>query len=153
MTAVLTEALLFLPLTVVCFGLYVMLCHRLARPIPGSYFSNGALQPRFWVIGLGWNVLGLVCWVSYPLARLEILDQGVRIAPNKLIARPLVPTWELTWTDLAELQDGRFYLSIAVKSSRGKLRILPRSPDDKKQMFQGISVASQEFRSRLSRPV
>jgi hypothetical protein len=53
----------------------------------------------------------------------------------------------LFWIDLAEVQDGHFVLSIAVKSGAGKLRLLPRTIGDKKQIFQAISEASHEFQS------
>jgi hypothetical protein len=147
--ALLTQALLFLPLVVACFSLYVILCHRLARPRPRANFFDDASQPNSWVIGLGWNVLGFVCWVSYPFARLEIFDQGLRIAPNGIVARPLVPRWELFWIDLAEVQDGHFILTIAVKCGAGKLRVLPRTIGDKKAIFQAISKASYEFQLAL----
>ncbi len=67
--------------------------------------------------GLRWEGQGGVGNATMPLARLELFDWGVRVAPSVGFLRALVPTWEARYSDLgtADLVKGPFFGSRGVR--------------------------------------
>lgn len=47
----------------------------------------------------GWNV-----YVSWPLAKLTIGDKGVQVAPSLRLFRRLIPTREMSWQDITQVE-------------------------------------------------
>jgi hypothetical protein len=62
------------------------------------------------------------------MAELRVFDNGVVIGPSQRWLRILVPTWALTWGDLASVRENGTILELALRESRQRLRFSCFSP-------------------------
>lgn len=93
------------PLEVAFFGWFIgigplvlWLTVARAKPTPRRQFISGEHVSFSLPGGAAWSVAGTPWRVSWPFARLELLEQGLRIRGI------LVPTWEWRWHDIDSIR-------------------------------------------------
>jgi len=101
---------------------------RLARPAPRRQDLGSPVDSRPLVGGLLWHVGWLPWRVTAPMAELRVFDNGVLIGPSQRWLRILVPTWALTWGDIASVRENGTILELALRESRQRLRFSSFSP-------------------------
>lgn len=95
---------------------------RSARPGPRYQDLGNPVDSRTLVGGLLWHVGWLPWRVTAPMAELRVFERGVLIGPSQPWLRILVPTWALTWGDLASVREKGFILEFSLKESKQRLR-------------------------------
>src|SRR5438105_6446012 len=101
---------------------------RSARPGPRYQDLGNPVDSRTLVGGLLWHVGWLPWRVTAPMAELRVFERGVLIGPSQRWLRILVPTWALTWSDLASVREKGSILELSLKESKERLRFSCFSP-------------------------
>jgi hypothetical protein len=115
-------------LALVAFLAGSLASQRLARPTPRDQDLGNPIDRRL-VGGLLWHVGWLPWRVTAPMAQLRVFDNGVLIGPSQRWLGILVPTWALTWGDLASVREQGSVLELTLRESRHLLRFSSFSPD------------------------
>jgi hypothetical protein len=96
--------LLFVAWFAVAFALVVAVARLL--PAPPARRSLNTDAPTLFRLpgGAIWLAGHWLLWrVTYPMAILEVQEDGIRVGPNGAGLAPIVPRWEYRWNELTAL--------------------------------------------------
>jgi hypothetical protein len=95
---------------VAAFGIFIVLPRRYTT----SHELPSNAQPAFRVIGGGWWFGPWWYWsVTWPLARFEVFDAGIRMGASHPLLKVIVPTTEVPWD--AVVGAGRSFYGVRVR--------------------------------------
>lgn len=106
------------------FILFVLLARFVPRPLAHRSFASGTKGVHRLVGGLLWSAFGMPWRVSSPFAILESYEVGVRIGPNGRWLSWIVPTWDMPWSQIVNVEEYSGGIRIRLQASSRELRFL-----------------------------